>query len=180
MEVYLLDANVILDAILPETKRSRRRAVLAKLESLKTAGARIALPVIAMAEVEFGLAKQAFPDPAEIESIRKFWKDHPLHVPIDDGTIEPYALIRAEIFRRHATAKPTGRSYKEKLPEDLCDRVSGKKLEIDERDLLIASVAAEYNYVLVANDEGGCMTRIKEAADSLRSRGYQLRLERWK
>ncbi|MBM3333639.1 type II toxin-antitoxin system VapC family toxin [Candidatus Sumerlaeota bacterium] len=178
-EVYLLDTNVVLDAILPETHRPNRRAVLAKLEALKTTEAKIALPVIAMAEVEFGLAKQDSPEQREIEAIRAFWRKHPLHVPIDDGTIEPYALIRGEVFRRYATARARGRTYREKLPENLCDRVTGKELGIDERDLLIASVAAQYNYVLVTNDEGGSMTRLKEAADSLRSKGLQLRLERW-
>jgi hypothetical protein len=64
-------------------------------------------------------------------ALRDFFAQYPHHLPIDDNTIEPYAMLRAQLWR----------GYKEKDPYDLVERVSGKSLGIDERELLIASVA---------------------------------------
>ena len=182
-EVYLLDTNIILDAILPvSANRPNRCAVLANLEKLSETEDIVALSVIAMAEVTFGLFKQEEAAREEIDSISAFWEMHPFHLPIDDGTIEPYSRIRAELFRVYGTPRASGRSYREKLPEDLYDRVTGRILGIDERDLLIASVAVQYNYVLVTNDEKESMNRIQKCAASLSAAGQPtaLRVQQWK
>jgi predicted nucleic acid-binding protein len=113
--------------------------------------------------------------------VRQFFIDYPFHLGIDDNTVEPYALIRSQIWHDYATPRGSGAAHKEKQPEDLTDRVSGKSLGIDERDLLIASTAAQYGLVLVTNDSNEGMKRIEKAAQTLELEGkpVQLRIERW-
>jgi predicted nucleic acid-binding protein len=140
------------------------------------------LPVIAIAEIEFGMVKTKAPDAAQQAAVRQFFADYPLHLGIDDNTVEPYALIRAQIWHEHATPKgSSGSAHKEKQPEDLTDRISGKSLGIDERDLLIASTAAQYGLVLVTNDSNEGLKRIEKAAQTLEMAGkpVQLRIELW-
>jgi len=83
------------------------------------------------------------------------------------------------LWRDHGTRK--GRRYKEKVPEDLVERVSGKSLGIDEKDLLIASVAVQYNLILATNDQNPGMKRIEEAARKLEAaqEPVHMRIEYW-
>jgi predicted nucleic acid-binding protein len=71
--------------------------------------------------------------------------------------------------------------FKEKVPEELIDRVSGQSLGIDEKDLFIASVAAQYRLVLATNDQKEGMRRIERAARTLETAGkpIRLRIEYW-
>lgn len=139
------------------------------------------LPVIAIAEIEFGMTKTKTPDATQQAAVRQFFVEYSLHLGIDDNTVEPYALIRSQIWHDHATPKGKGSAHKEKQPEDLIDRVSGKSLGIDERDLLIASTAAQYGLILVTNDHNEGMKRIESAAQKLELDGkpIQLRIELW-
>ena len=191
MDAYLLDTNIVITGF--AEKAPNHKAVLSRLERLRGTGSTIMLPVITIAEIEFGLARLADNSEETVSSdqsasiaqdplkIREFLSNYPLHLPIDDDTVEPYSLIRAEIFRVHGAPKRDGRSAKKKLPEELLDRVTGKSLGIDERDLLIASVAVQHNMVLVTNDRAEGMRRIHEAADTLCAQGKktELRVESW-
>jgi predicted nucleic acid-binding protein len=172
---YLLDNNVI--SVLARPSDSRYASIAAHIKAIGTAP--VMLPVIAIAEIEFGMAKAANPDPVQQAQFRAFFNQYPLHLGIDDNTIEPYSQLRAEIWRQHAT--PTKRGHKEKLPEQLRDRTTGKELGIDERDLLIASVAAQYNLVLATMDQNSGMKRIEAAAASLAAKGspISLRISYW-
>ena len=87
------------------------------------------------------------------------------------------ALIRAQLWRDYGTPKNKKRGgYKEIVPEDLVERVFGKSLGIDERDLLIASIAVQYNLLLATNDQNQGMKRIEEAAQKLEAAGQPIRL----
>jgi predicted nucleic acid-binding protein len=103
------------------------------------------------------------------------------HLGIDDNTVEPYSLLRAQLWRLHGTRKKGKRRYTEKRPEELFDRVTGKELGVDERDLLIASVAVQYGLVLATNDQNPGMKRIEEAARRLEEDGkpMHLRIDYW-
>ena len=127
------------------------------------------------------MAKTNTPDASQQAAVRQFFSDYPFHLGIDDNTVEPYAFIRAQVWRDHATPKGRSDAHKEKQPEDLTDRVSGKALGIDERDLLIAATAAQYGLVLVTNDSNEGMRRIKAAALKLEVDGkpVKLRVEHW-
>ena len=174
---YLLDNNII--SILAQPSNPRHAPMKQRFQALGDAP--VFLPVIAIAEIEFGMVKTKTPDAFQQAAVRQFFADYPLHLGIDDNTIEPYALIRSQIWHHHATPKGSGSAHKEKQPEDLTDRVSGKSLGIDERDLLIAATAAQYGLVLVTNDSNEGMKRIESAAQKLELDGkpLQLRIELW-
>jgi predicted nucleic acid-binding protein len=173
----LLDNNII--SILAQPSNPRHPPMKRRFEALGDAP--VFLPVIAIAEIEFGMVKTKTPDATQQAAVRQFFIDYPLHLGIDDNTVEPYALIRSQIWHDHARPKGFGSAHKEKQPEDLTDRVSGKSLGIDERDLLIASTAAQYGLVLVTNDSNEGMKRIEKAAQTLELDGMpvQLRIEQW-
>ncbi len=172
---YLLDNNVI--SVLARPTDDRYTTIEGHMKALGAAP--IMLPVIAIAEIEFGMAKANNPDPVQRAQLQAFFNRYPLHLGIDDNTVEPYSQLRAEVWRLHATLK--NRGHKERLPEQLKDRTTGKELGIDERDLLIASVAAQYNLVLATMDSNPGMKRIEAAAVSLASKGspISLRISYW-
>jgi predicted nucleic acid-binding protein len=170
VEGYLLDNNVI--SILMRPKDPRHAQVKARLKALGASP--IYLPVIAIAEIEYGMAKADKPDEGERAKVRRFFADYPIHLPVDDDTIEPYALIRAQLWREHGTKEKRG--HKEKLPEEIVHRESGKLLGIDERDLLIASVAAQYNLILATCDRNLGMKTIDEVGSRLERTGFPVRL----
>jgi len=173
---YLLDNNVI-SILMRRQKDPRYPHVRAKVDALGESP--ICLPVIAMAEIEYGMAKAEIPDAEQRDNVRRFFAEYPHHLGVDDHTIEPYSLIRAQLWKDHATRMKRG--HKERLPEELVHRESGKLLGIDERDLLIARVAAQYNLVLATCDHNCGMTAIEAAAAKLQQAGHPiiLRISYW-
>jgi len=144
----------------------------------------IFIPSLVVAEIEFGLqtAKRPLSDAAESAhaEVRQFMADYPQRE-FGEFTVEPYSLIRAEVWRQNATLKASGRGYKEKHPEELIDRVTGLEIGIDEKDLQIAAIAVEYNCYLATVDRNAKMLRIEAAANALRARGepVNLRVDDW-
>lgn len=170
MNGYLLDNNII--SILARSSDPRHATVAARLTAVGDSP--VLLPVIAVAEIEFGMAKTEHPDQKQQAEMRAFFTSFPHALPFDRHTVEPYALVRAEIWRCHAT--PKRRGHKEKLPEELIDRATGKELGIDERDLMIASIAIQYNLILATADRNPGMVRIEDAARALEGRGEPVHL----
>ena len=168
---YLLDNNII--SILARQSDARYAAVRAKVEAIS---GKIWLPVVAIAEIRFGLAKSSLPNHPERAELEAFLAQYPLRARFDEHTIEPYAEIRAQLWRDYGTPKAKQRGHKEKLTEELVDRATGICLGIDERDLMIASSAAQFGLVLATNDSGGSMRRIEEAAQRLEQDGKPVRL----
>lgn len=173
MDGHLLDTNII--SALVSLKSPRHAEFKQKVQNLS----HVWLPVIAIAEIEFGMAKTINPDEAQQREIRRFFREYPQPLGIGDNTVEPYALLRSQLWRIHATSGKRG--HKERLPEELFDKVTGKQLGIDERDLLIASVAAENGLILATNDRNSGMLRIEEAAKQLNAAGklVNLRISYW-
>ena len=105
------------------------------------------------------------------------------HMPFDDDCIKPYSVVRAELWRMHATPKKGERQkFKEKHPEQLQEKATGDELGIDEPDLIIASIAMAQNLVLVTGDTKAGMTRVREAAERIFRDGLfpvQLRTDNW-
>jgi len=170
VEGYLLDNNVI--SILMRPMDPRYTQVKGRFDALGASP--IYLPVIAMAEIEYGMAKADNPDEQQRDAVRQFFAQYPFHLGIDDHTIEPYSLMRAQLWRDHGTKKQRG--HKEKLPEEIVHRESGKLLGIDERDLLIASVAIQYNLTLATCDQNLGMKVINETGAKLEQAGHPIRL----
>jgi len=162
---YLLDTNIISYLARPECAQYYNvKRHLSQVDSPE----RVLLPVIAIAEIEFGIARAGPLLSDELKDVlRKFFESYPLHLGIDDNTVEPYSLVRAGLWRKSRGGK---------LPEDRFERVTGKQLGIDERDLLIASVAIQYGLVLVTADKK--MKPIIDAARELEMQGKDVYL-RW-
>jgi predicted nucleic acid-binding protein len=177
MSSYLLDTNVICALVSP--KHSNHVKAVAKLRSLTPE--RIILPLIAIAEIRFGLAAVDNADQVQRAKLENFFLTYPMRYGFDDDTVEPYSLLRAQLFRTWATRDKRGRSFVQKQVWELADQVTGKELGIDEADLLIASVAVEYNLTLATNDQNAKMNRIEEAATKLQADGKQvyLRIDYW-
>lgn len=170
MNGYLLDNNII--SILARSSDPRYATVADRLTAVDNSP--VFLPVIAIAEIEFGMAKAVNPNQRQQAEMRAFFSNFPLPLSFDQHTVEPYALVRAELWRRYATSKKRG--HKEKLPEELIDRETGKELGIDERDLMIAGIAIQYNLVLATADRNHGMIRIEEAAVALEACGEPVHL----
>ena len=168
---YLLDNNII--SILARPSDPRYPEVSANFAAIKQGP--VFLPVIAIAEIEFGITLSGGSNEMQKKALRDFLSDYP-HLPVDNNTVEPYALIRAQLWRTYGTPKKKRRGYEEKVPEALAERVTGRSLGIDERDLLIASIAVQYNLILATNDQNQGMKRIEEAALTLETAGKPVRL----
>src|SRR5438552_7607764 len=78
------------------------------------------LPVLAIAEIEFEMMLSSASNEEQKRALRHFFAQYPHHLPIDDNTIEPYAMLRAQLWREYGTRKR--RRYKEKVPETLVER----------------------------------------------------------
>lgn len=177
MPGYLLDTNIISALAVPH--HARHTDIEARLRGV--AASPVFLPVIAIAEIEFGMRKSQNPDAKQQEDVRKFFVEHPHHLGVDDHTVEPYSMLRAKIWHLLARPRSSGRGHVEKVPEELKDRVTGKELGIDERDLLIASVATQHRLVLATSDQNAQMRRIEDAGKALELEGspFILRIEYW-
>ena len=164
---YLLDTNII--SYLARPKSPQHKNVKTHLSKIGNDEC-VLLPVIAIAEIEFGIAKAGPRLSEELKDVlRKFFESYPYHLGIDDNTVDPYSLVRAELWRKHG-------GVGKKVPEELFEKVTGKQLGIDERDLLIASVAIQYGLVLVTADTK--MKPIIDAARELEKQGKDVFL-RW-
>lgn len=175
-DVYLLDTNVISD--LTDETRPGFAALDARFASVQQS---VMLPSMAVGEIRFGFAKAPDLRPDKRATIDAFIARFD-QVPFDKDCIEPYAVVRAELFKLHGTPEGKRSKFKEKHPEELADKVTGKELGIDEPDLIIASIAMAMGLVLVTSDSGIGMTRVKEAAEKVFRDGkfkHQLRTENW-
>jgi predicted nucleic acid-binding protein len=147
---YLLDTNVVSVLANPAHKSYQR----AKEKEKTLQPGNVTISAITIAEIEYGLQRAEKPDPKQQDELRHYLKQQDavrrfldryrgIAFGFNEHTVEPYALIRAKLWSKYPTDK--------KRPEELRD-ASGKDLGIDERDLLIVSIAAQYKYVFVTMD----------------------------
>lgn len=178
-DAYLLDTNVI--CALADANHASHASVRQRFEQVDPHF--VLLPTMAVAEIEFGMARAANVKPEKREELRRF-----IHrfeqLPFDENAVLPYAAVRAQLWKKHGTTRQQGKRlvYDEKKPEELCEKITGKELGIDEPDLIIASIALAQNLVLVSGDTASGMTRVKEAAEKVYQDGLfpvQLRSENW-
>jgi predicted nucleic acid-binding protein len=122
MSSYLPDTNII--CALASPKHSNHVKAMAKMRSLTPE--RVFLPLIAIAEIRFGLASVDNADQSQRAELENFLLTYPSPYGFDDGTVEPYSLLRAQLFRNWATRDKRGRSFVEKQAWELADQVTGK------------------------------------------------------
>ncbi len=177
-DTYLLDTNVI--CALADADRATHAVAVSRFQ--RTGGQSVMLPAPAVGEIEFGMQKAPDVRPDKRQELRAFISRFD-QLPFDEHCIQPYAIVRAEVWRMFGTPKPAKpHRHAEKRPEDLLDKATGAQLGIDEPDLYIASIALSQNLVLVTDDSNAGMVRIKEAAEAIFQRGefpVRLRVENW-
>ena len=100
IEGYLLDTSIV--SVLVQPADPRYGPVRANFDAVKAGP--IFLPVVAIAEIEFGLAV-GNASPEQAKGLRDFFGGYPNHLGIDDDTVEPYTLLRSQIFRDYGTAR---------------------------------------------------------------------------
>lgn len=121
---YLLDTNII--STLIDSRREPKHSLYRE----KIAGSTLFLPVMSIAEIEFGMAVTEGGNESQKAQVREFFARFPQHLGFGDNTVEPYAVLRAQLWKTHATREK--RSFKEKWPEELIDKTTGKELGIEE------------------------------------------------
>ena len=178
-EAYLLDTNVI--CALADANHSAHVPVRQRFGQVDPQF--VLLPTMAIAEMEFGMARAANVRPEKREELRRFISRFE-QLPFDENCVRPYAFVRAQLWQTHGTARQRGKRlvYDEKHPEQLCEKVTGMELGVNEPDFIIASIALAQNLVLVTNDTKEGMDRVKEAAEKVYREGLfaiQLRTENW-
>lgn len=173
MDGYLFDNNIISVA----GKRSDSRYSVIENLIRELGDSPVFLPTMALGEIEFGMATvvpRPNPDFARDELLAFFARFPKLG--FGEHTVEPYAKLRARIWRDWATPKIKQghhRGYIEKKPENLqaIGRVYGNDLRIDERDLIIVSISIEYQLIFITNDRNSEMEPIRKAAATLLQEG---------
>ena len=177
-DTYLLDTNVI--CALADADRASHTMAVSRFQ--QTGEQYVILPSPAVGEIEFGMQKAPNVRPDKRQELRSFMARFG-QLPFDEHCIQPYAIVRAEVWRMFGTPKPAKpHKHNQKRPEDLLDKVTGTQLGIDEPDLYIASIALSQNLVLVTDDSNMGMARVKEATEAVYRRGdfpIRLRVENW-
>ncbi len=173
---FLLDTSAI--SLLFNGKDPGQAEARKRLEQIGAAQEPVFIPIMAIAEIRFGMELAGALAVDERQALQEFFERYPI-LPLDHGAIEPYAIIRAKLLTTYGERKK--RNFKQKHLHQLLDPDTRASLEIYERDLLIAAVAIQYNLVLITTDRAHGMNAICEAARLLEAEGKptKLRVEYW-
>ena len=148
MDGYLLDTNAA--SVLWDARHADHSKIRSFLESVSPAP--VWISIIALAEVEYGLKTAPSMNVDLHRDVRGEMAKYPEVLKPDKHTIAPYSDLRAELFNAYAPRDRKGRLTK-KWPEDLFERTSAKELHgTQENDIWIASLAIQYNLILVTED----------------------------
>jgi predicted nucleic acid-binding protein len=153
-DAYLLDtsvATIAWDGLHKEHAQIRGRLV-------ELGDDAIFVCAISIGEKEYGLRVYQHIDAARSQAVRDAWRQYQV-LQIDHHTAITYGQLRGALFRLYATKKSRDR-VKEKQPEDLRDKTTGRELGIQENDLWIVSIAAQYDLRFITRDDGGGMRRV--------------------
>ncbi len=169
-DTYLLDtsvATIAWDGLHPEHSQIRSRLAAFGDDS-------IFVCAISTGEKEYGLRVYTLIDVARSQAIRDAWRQYQI-LSIDHHTGKVYGQLRGALFRLYGTRKSRDR-IKEKWPESLVDKTTGRELGIQENDLWIVSVAVQYDLHLITRDGNEGMRRVLGVAND--EFGYN-RVEIW-
>ena len=131
----------------------------------------VVICAITLGEVEYGLRAAKIACAAKQKLVRDALARFEQVIAVEGKTACPcYAQARADVFHRYAPKEKKQKKREKILLDELADPTSGKELTIQENDLWTASIALQYNFVLVSDD--GDMWRIGDICKDLR-------LENW-
>jgi len=165
MDGYLLDTNAA--SVLWDARHADHDKIRAFLESVSPAP--VWISIIALAEVEYGLKTAPTMNFETHRDVRAEMAKYSEVLEPDKHTIAPYSDLRAELFKTYAPKDRKGRITK-KWVEDLFEHTSAKELHgSQENDIWVASLAIQYNLVLVTEDRMEPIVEVsKRLSDSLR------------
>lgn len=164
-EGYLLDTSVASAGF--DSGNTNHESVRRRLEGVDGI---VYVSSISIGEVEYGLGVAPQIDTERHDLVRAAMSAYQV-IDVDKHTATVYGKIRARLFKQYSPRKRRGRL--KKYVGDLIDPTTEKELGIQENDLWIASVAVEYNLVLLTRDRRGGMKRVVEAA------GHSERTQFW-
>ena len=162
MEAYLID-TMFASALWDEGDTDHASA-LGFVTKAASSGDLIYVSRISLAEIEYGYKLYASKEPERRAKAQVAMQAFRAIRDIGAGTTEYYSDIRVALFTRFAP-RDTRNRIRSIRPERLIDQTTGESLGIQENDLWIAAIAAEYNMTLVSGDR---MARIKEAYSKLK------------
>jgi tRNA(fMet)-specific endonuclease VapC len=166
---YLLDTNAA--SILWDARHADHGKIRSFLESISPAP--VWISIIALAEVEYGLKTAPEMNAQLQENVKGEMAKYLEVLEPDKHTVAPYSDLRAELFKAYAPRDRKGRLTK-KWPEDLFERTSAKELQTQENDIWVASLAIQYNLILVTVD------RMSPLVEVSRSLPDPLQIAKWK
>ena len=106
-EAYLLDTNVI--CALADANHSGHAPVRQRFQEVDPQF--VLLPTIAVAEIEFGMSRAANVRPEKREELRRFIARFE-QLPFDENCVQPYSVVRAELWRMHGTIPAAGKAIR--------------------------------------------------------------------
>ncbi len=160
MDGYLLDTNAA--SVLWDARHTDHGKIRSFLESVSLAP--VWISIITLAEVEYGLKTAPSMDVDLQRDVRGEMAKYLEVLKPGKHTVAPYSDLRAELFKTYAPRNRKGRLTK-KRPGELFERTSAKELHgAQENDIWIASLAIQYNLILVTEDR---MTPLMEVSKRL-------------
>jgi len=168
LDGYILDTCIIEYWY---NEHSEFPAVKAAVEAHQGEEAPLYISVASLGEIQYGHAANPKGAGVERDCFIAFVRDKlPQALALTRHTVEPYGLIRAQLFELYA---PRNKRTKGMRPEELIDPIDSRELGIQENDLWMAAQAIERNLVLVTHDG---MAHIRQATKDL---DPPLRIEDW-
>lgn len=162
MEAYLIDT--MFASALWDEGDSDHSSALDFVTKAATSGDLIYVSRITLAEIEYGYKLYISTEPERRAKAELAMRAFKAIRDVGKDTIEPYAEIRAALFRQFAPRDAKLR-VKNVRPERLIDQTTGLELGIQENDLWIAAIAVEHNMTLVSGDR---MRHIKQVYPRLK------------
>ncbi len=158
MKVLLLD-TCIASALLDPAHRSHPK-VREFIDSMDPRGDHTYVCPVAIGEIKWGYEICLEHDEERKTELLRRLRRLPV-INIDKHTTDPYARVRAALFRKYGTPEQKRglKKIREKRPEELIDRSTAKSLGIQENDLWLVACALQHNMTFVTSDK---MHRLRE------------------
>lgn len=158
MKTFLLDTNIV--SPLLDNEHCNNPAVSKFIESIDYRKDHLYISPVVLAEIRFGYEICFKADEKRKKNILKELRQFPV-MDINKHTVPHYTDVRSALFKKYGKAeiKKGFSKIKEKVPEDLIDKSTGKSLGIEENDLWIVACALQHNMSFVTSDK---MHRLKD------------------
>ena len=153
MEIYLLDTNLISGHL--DLYHPWHEPVVEFVNQGSVDSDYLHISCMAIAEIMFGYEVSLSQDPSRKQIVLDGLRQYRQVYRIDHHTVGCYYKIKANLFKDFGREQFGPKEFKKIVqlqPEELCDRVTGKSLGIQEADLWMIAQAAEHDITFVTAD----------------------------